>query len=62
MPRKPKIVYEFKYYLDNVTKCYNIYCYNIYDSNYDIYWTGFESLDKLKDWIKDRGYILEGEL
>lgn len=57
MPRKPKIVYEFKYYFDNVTKCYNIY-----DSNYDIYWTGFESLDKLKDWIKDRGYILEGEL
>lgn len=57
MTRKPKIVYEFKYYLDNVTKCYNIY-----DSNYDIYWTGFESLDKLKDWIKDRGYILEGEL
>lgn len=57
MPRKPKIVYEFVYYLDTVTKCLNIY-----DEKNGIYWTGFENLDKLKDWIKDRGYILKGEL
>lgn len=57
MPRKPKIIYEFKYYIDNVTKCYHIF-----DEKNEIYWTGFKSLDELKDWIKDRGYILKGEL
>ena len=57
MPRKPKIVYEFEYYIDNVTKCYHIF-----DKNYNIWWTGFVSLDELKEWIKDRGYILKGEL
>ena len=44
MPRKPKIMYNFKYYLDNVTKLYNIY-----DSDYDIYWTGFKSIDEIEE-------------
>lgn len=57
MLRNPKIVYEFKYYLDNVTKLYNIY-----DSNYDIYWTGFKSIDDIEECCKERGYILKGEL